>query len=333
LGDKFGDTFEDDHMKRSALKMAVGPVAPTQFLSILDFGPAQLAACLARAAELKAARAAHRPHERPLEGLHVALLFEKPSLRTRSTFQIAVRELGGHTIEPPENVALGGRESIEDVARNLERWVAAAVVRTFAQSRLQTFANAAPRLRVVNALTDEEHPCQALADCLTLTERFGSLRGRTIAFVGDGNNVAASLAQAATMLGANVRIASPTGFELPASIQTGIARSATLGGRLELTTDPVAAVHGADAIYTDVWTSMGQEAQGPDRHRIFAPYRVNAALMAQAAPGALFMHCLPAHRGDEVTDEVIDSPVSVVFDQSENRLHTQKALLAMMAGA
>jgi ornithine carbamoyltransferase len=308
-------------------------VAPTQFLSILDFGPAPLSACLARAGERKAARTAHRPHERPLEGLHVALLFEKPSLRTRSTFQIAVRELGGHTIEPPEDVALGGRESIEDVARNLERWVAAAVVRTFAQSRLQTFADAAPRLRVINALTDEEHPCQALADCLTLTERFGSLRGRTIAFVGDGNNVAASLAQAATMLGANVHIASPTGFELAASIQAGIASSPTSGGRLELTTDPVAAVHGADAVYTDVWTSMGQEAQGPDRHRIFAPYQVNAALMAQAAPGALFMHCLPAHRGDEVTDEVIDSPASVVFDQSENRLHTQKALLAMMAEA
>jgi ornithine carbamoyltransferase len=333
FGDTFGDTFEDDHMKRSALKMAVGPAAPTQFLSILDFGPAQLSACLARAGELKAARSTHRPHERPLEGLHVALLFEKPSLRTRSTFQIAVRELGGHTIEPPEDVALGGRESIEDVARNLERWVAAAVVRTFAQSRLQTFADAAPRLRVVNALTDEEHPCQALADCLTLTERFGSLRGRTIAFVGDGNNVAASLAQAATMLGANVHIASPIGFELPVSIQAGIERTAMSGGRLELTTDPIAAVHGADAVYTDVWTSMGQEAQGPDRHRIFAPYQVNAALMAQAAPGALFMHCLPAHRGDEVTDEVIDSLASVVFDQSENRLHTQKALLAMMAGA
>jgi ornithine carbamoyltransferase len=319
-------------MKRAALKMAVGPVAPTRFLSILDFGPAQLAACLARAAELKAARAAHRKHEQPLDGLHVALLFEKPSLRTRSTFQIAVRELGGHTIEPPEDVALGGRESIEDVARNLERWVAAAVVRTFAQSRLEAFADAAPKLKVVNALTDEEHPCQALADCLTLTERFGSLRGRTIAFVGDGNNVAASLAQAASMLGAVVRIASPKGFELPASVQESIARCATSGGRLELTTDPAAAVRGADAVYTDVWTSMGQEAEGADRHRIFAPYQVNGALMSRAASGALFMHCLPAHRGDEVTDEVIDSPASVVFDQSENRLHTQKALLAMLAG-
>jgi ornithine carbamoyltransferase len=319
-------------MKRSALKMAVGPAAPTRFLSILDFGPAQLSACLARAAELKAARAANRRHEQPLDGLHVALLFEKPSLRTRSTFQIAVRELGGHTIEPPENVALGGRESIEDVARNLERWVAAAVVRTFAQSRLEAFADAAPRLHVVNALTDEEHPCQALADCLTLTERLGSLRGRTVAFVGDGNNVAASLAQAATMLGASVRIASPKGFELPTSVQESIARCASSGGRLELTTDPAAAVRGAAAVYTDVWTSMGQEAEGADRHRIFAPYQVNAALMSCAASGALFMHCLPAHRGDEVTDEVIDSPASVVFDQSENRLHTQKALLAMLVG-
>jgi ornithine carbamoyltransferase len=263
--------------------------------------------------------------------LHVALLFEKPSLRTRSTFQIAVRELGGHTIEPPEDVALGGRESIEDVARNLERWVAAAVVRTYAQSRLEAFANAAPRLRVINALT-EEHPCQALADCLTLTERLGSLRGRTIAFVGDGNNVAASLAQAATMLGATVRIASPKGFELSASVQESIARCAK-GARLELTTDPAAAVRGADAVYTDVWTSMGQEAQGAERHRIFAPYQVNGALMSHASPDALFMHCLPAHRGDEVTDEVIDSPASVVFDQSENRLHTQKALLAMLAAS
>jgi ornithine carbamoyltransferase len=327
------EKVEDDHMKRSALKMAIGPAAPTRFLSILDFDPGQLAACLARAAELKAARAAHRRHEQPLEGLHVALLFEKPSLRTRSTFQIAVRELGGHTIEPPEDVALGGRESITDVARNLERWVAAAVVRTFAQSRLEAFANAAPRLRVVNALTDEEHPCQALADCLTLTERLGSLRGRTIAFVGDGNNVAASLAQAATMLGATVRIASPAGFELPESVQASVAQCAAPGARLELTTDPAAAARGADAVYTDVWTSMGQEAQGVERHRIFSPYQVNGALMSQAATGALFMHCLPAHRGDEVTDEVIDSPASVVFDQSENRLHTQKALLAMLSAS
>jgi ornithine carbamoyltransferase len=320
-------------MKRAALKMAVAPAVPARFLSILDFTPSQLNACLKRAAELKAARAARRRHEQPLEGQHVALLFEKPSLRTKSTFQIAVRELGGQTIEPTEEAALGGRETIADVARNLERWVSMVVFRTFAQSRIEALATAAPRLKVVNALTDEEHPCQALADCLTLIERLGNLRGRTIAYVGDGNNVAASLAQAATMLGAVVRVASPQGFELPAAIQSSVEKCATSGGRLELFTDPAAAVNGADAVYTDVWTSMGQESQGAERHRIFAPYQVNSALMSRAESDALFMHCLPAHRGDEVTDEVMDSAASVVFDQSENRLHTQKALLAMLATA
>jgi ornithine carbamoyltransferase len=304
---------------------------PARFLSILDFDQDALKACLDTAARFKAARAARLPHERPLEGLHVALLFEKPSLRTRSTFQIAVRELGGDVIEPPTDVALGGRESIGDVARNLERWVFAAVVRTYAQGRLAEFAAAAPRLRVVNALTNEEHPCQALADCLTLMETWGRLRGRTIAFVGDGNNVATSLAQAAVMLGARVRVASPPGFELPARVVQDVARIAASGADLELVTDPVAAVRGADAVYTDVWTSMGQEDEAARRLSVFAPYQVNAHLMAQARPDALFMHCLPAHRGDEVTDEVIDSPASVVFDQAENRLHVQKALLATLA--
>jgi ornithine carbamoyltransferase len=318
-------------MKSTARKMAVVRNTPTRFLSMLDFGPAELEACLARAARFKAARAGQR-QERPLEGLHVALLFEKPSLRTRSTFQIAVRELGGHTIEPSESEVLGNRESITDIARNLERWVAAAVVRTFAQARLEEFATAAPALRVVNALTDEQHPCQALADCLTLVERFGDLRGRTIAFVGDGNNVATSLAQAVVMLGATIRIGSPAGFELPAAVQATVRECAASGGRLVMTTDPVEAVRGADAVYTDVWTSMGQESEASTRYSIFSPYQVNAQLMAHAAPGALFMHCLPAHRGDEVTDEVIDSPASVVFDQAENRLHTQKALLAMLIG-
>jgi ornithine carbamoyltransferase len=302
-----------------------------RFLSMMDIGPSELSACLSLAAELKAARNSRRPHERPLEGQHVALLFEKPSLRTRSTFQIAVRELGGDVIEPPQDVALGHRESIADVARNLERWVSIAVVRTFAQARLENFAAAAPRLRVVNALTDEEHPCQALADALTLIEKFGQLRGRTVAFVGDGNNVATSLAQAAIMLGADVRVASPQGFELSPRVQQRIASCARAGATLELTTDPVAAVRGAHAIYTDVWTSMGQESEAAERHRIFAPFQVNSTLMSYAAPDALFMHCLPAHRGSEVTDGVIDSSASAVFDQAENRLHTQKALLAMMA--
>ena len=305
--------------------------APTRFLSVLDFGPAELSACLSLAAELKAARNARRPHERPLTGQHVALLFEKPSLRTRSTFQIAVRELGGDVIEPPQDVALGGRESIADVAKNLERWVSIAVVRTFAQARLEEFASAAPRLRVVNALTDEEHPCQALADALTLVERFGQLHDRTIAFVGDGNNVARSLAQAVLMLGGHVRLATPDGYELPDASVASIRNCATDGGTIEVMNDAAAAVSGADAVYTDVWTSMGQESETATRHQLFAPYQVNASLMALASPGALFMHCLPAHRGDEVTDEVIDSEASVVFDQAENRLHAQKALLAMLA--
>ena len=304
--------------------------APMRFLSILDFGPAELSSCLSLAAELKLARNARRAHDRPLAGQHVALLFEKPSLRTRSTFQIAVRELGGDVIEP-QDVALGGRETIADVARNLERWVSMAVVRTFAQSRLEEFANAAPRLRVVNALTDEEHPCQALADALTLVERFGELHDRTVAFVGDGNNVAHSLAQVVVMLGGHVRIASPAIFELPDASIAAIRNCASAGGTIEIVNDPEAAVSGADAVYTDVWTSMGQEAETAMRHQLFAPYQVNASLMSLARPDALFMHCLPAHRGDEVTDEVIDSPASVVFDQAENRLHAQKALLAMLA--
>jgi ornithine carbamoyltransferase len=306
--------------------------SPDRFLSILDFDHAQLEACLELAAAMKAARASRRGHARPLEGLHVALLFEKPSLRTRSTFMIAVRELGGDVIEPPADVVLGGRETVADVARNMERWVAGAVIRTFAQARLEAFAAAAPRLKVVNALTNEEHPCQALADCLTLGEQWGSLRGRTLTFVGDGNNVAASLAQAAVMLGAHVRVATPRGFELPSGVRAGIEQVARHGATLATTTDAVAAVTGADAVYTDVWASMGQESEAASRKAIFAPFQVNAALMAHAKPDALFMHCLPAHRGDEVTDEVIDSPRSVVFDQAENRLHTQKALLAMLFG-
>jgi ornithine carbamoyltransferase len=303
----------------------------SQFLSVLDLTPAELESCLALAASLKSARHANRAHATPLAGRHVALLFDKPSLRTRSTFMIAVRELGGDVIEPPADVALGGRESIEDVARNLERWVFGVVVRTFAQDRLERFAAAAPRLRIVNALTDAEHPCQALADCQTLLERWGSLRDRTVAFVGDGNNVAASLAQAVAMLGGTVVVASPEGFELPAAVRDEVAGVARFGGGVRVTNDPIEAVAQAHAVYTDVWASMGQEEEAGRRDALFRPYQVNAALMARAPEDAIFMHCLPAHRGDEVTDDVIDSPMSVVFDQSENRLHTQKALLTLLA--
>ena len=306
------------------------PVGAKDFLSVLDLTHDELDRVLALAVELKADRAARRVSMQPLAGRHVALLFEKPSLRTRTTFTIAVRELGGEVIEPPADVAFGSRESIEDVARNLERWVDAAVVRTFAQARLARFAAAAPRMHVINALTDEEHPCQALADMLTMRERVGELAGRTLTYVGDGNNVAASLAQAGAMLGVRVRVASPAGYTLPDTVADAARAAAARGGTVEVLTDPIAAVTGADAIYTDVWASMGQEDEAAARERIFAPYQVNAALMAAADPQAIFMHCLPAHRGLEVTDEVMDAPASVVFDQAENRLHAQKALLALL---
>ena len=307
------------------------PPAARSFLSLADVTPEELAACLAEAARLKQARAGgHRRLVTPLSGRHVALLFDKPSLRTRVTFEVAVRELGGDPILIPSDVALGGRESAADVARNLERWVDAVVIRTFAQQVLEEFATTAPRLRVVNALTDEEHPCQAVADLLTLQERFGTLAGRTIAYIGDGNNVATSLAQAAVMAGMHVHLASPDGYVLPDRIQEQVARLARHDAALRLFTDPKAAVRGACAVYTDVWTSMGQEHESRERERAFAGYQVNEALMARAEPDALFMHCLPAHRGEEVSSGVLDSERSVVFDQAENRLHAQKAILAML---
>jgi ornithine carbamoyltransferase len=302
------------------------------YLSVIDLSYAEIDHLLDHAAALKRDRAAGRRMDRPLEHKHVALLFEKPSLRTRSTFTIAVRELGGDVIEPPADVALGGRETVGDVARNLERWVAGCVVRTYAQRGLSALAAAATRMHVINALTDEEHPCQVLADMLTLRERVGTLAGRTLAFVGDGNNVATSLAHAGALLGLRVRIASPKGYELADGVVRACERVARKGAVLELMTDPFDAVRGADAIYTDAWTSMGQEAEATRRDRVFRPYQVNAEMMAAAKDGAVFMHCLPAHRGSEVTDEVMDSAASAVFDQAENRLHTQKALLALLMG-
>ena len=318
--------------QKASQVVSLRPLAASNFLSVLDLGPGEIDRVLEQAAAFKRDRGARKAADRPLAGLHVALLFDKPSLRTRSTFTIAVRELGGEVIEPTPEVAFGGRESVEDVARNLERWVAGAVVRTFAQAKLERFAAAAPTLRVINALTDEEHPCQALADMLALREAIGPLAGRTLAYVGDGNNVATSLAHAGAMLGMHVRVASPAGFELPDAVVAESRQVARDGGTVEVLNDPVEAVRGADAVYTDVWASMGQESQAEGRARVFRPYQVNAELMTAAGPRALFMHCLPAHRGAEVTDEVMDSPASIVFEQAENRLHTQKALLALLIG-
>lgn len=303
--------------------------AKKDFLSVLDFEPAELEQCLSLAVRVKRERALgpKAPVAGALAGAHVALLFDKPSLRTRSTFEIAVRELGGEVVTLLPDVALGAREPVVDVARNLERWVRAAVIRTFAHNVIVEFAQAAPRLHVINALTDDEHPCQALADFLTLKERWGSWRGRTIAFVGDGNNVATSLAQAGVMLGVTVHVASPESYELPGHVVEKAASVARHGAEVRLFRDPQAAVRGVDAVYTDVWTSMGQEAEADRRRVVFAPYQVTSELMRHAAPDAAFMHCLPAHRGEEVTAEVLESRNSVVFEQAENRLHAQKALL------
>ena len=216
-----------------------------------------------------------------------------------------------------------------DVARNLERWVAAAIIRTFKQERLVEAARATTRLRIINALSDTEHPCQALADMMTLREHWGTLAGRILTFVGDGNNVATSLVQASAMLGVRIRIASPNGYGLSKRVvDEAIGRNASAS--VEQFIDPHKAVAGADAVYTDAWTSMGQENESRLRQSTFLPYQANAELMAKAKPGALFLHCLPAHRGEEVTDEVIEAPTSVVFDQAENRLHTEKALLIML---
>ena len=206
----------------------------------------------------------------------------------------------------------------------------AVIIRTFSQAYLEAFAAAAPLVHVVNALSDSEHPCQALADVLTLREQWGTLRGRTLAYVGDGNNVAVSLAHAAAMLGIHLHVASPDGYQLPHVAVQQATAVARYGARLRLFTDATDAVAGVDAVYTDTWTSMGQEAEAEARRIVFAPYQVNDALMSLAKPGALFMHCLPAHRGEEVTADVLESPASVVFDQAENRLHCQKALLAML---
>jgi ornithine carbamoyltransferase len=302
------------------------------FLSILDLSSDDLGRLLRVSAQMKTDRrlGPKAPSASALAGMHVALLFEKPSLRTRSTFEIAIRELGGDTLHLPASMAEGAREPLQDIARNLERWVRALVIRTFAQQKAATLAAAGRDLHVINALTDEEHPCQALADALTMSERWGDCRGRTVAFIGDGNNVATSLVQVSCMLGVTVHVASPPGYELPDKVVNTAMTVARGGATVARFTDPRRAVDGVDAVYTDVWASMGEEAEAVERRRVFAPYQVNAGLMAAADPDAIFMHCLPAHRGEEVTSDVIDSSASVVFDQAENRLHTQKALLSML---
>jgi ornithine carbamoyltransferase len=299
------------------------------FLSIADLSAAELAALLDDADALKRDPV---PHDAPLRGRALAMIFEKPSLRTRLSFDVAMRDLGGHSSYlSPQEVGLGRRESVSDVARVVSRYVDIVVLRTFAHETLDEFAkySAVP---VINGLSDLTHPCQGLADIFTIRERKGPLANVVTAYIGDGNNVAHSLMLAAAKTGMTLRVASPEGFEpLPRYRELAAEAARSTGARIEYGSDPIAAVRDADVVYTDVWTSMGQEQEYERRRRAFQGFQVNAALLRHAKPDAVVLHDLPAHRGEEITDEVIDGPQSAVFDQAENRLHTQKAVLRWIA--
>ncbi|MEX2556025.1 MAG: ornithine carbamoyltransferase [Actinomycetota bacterium] len=294
------------------------------FISIDDLDADELAHLLDRAAAMKA----DRTPTKVLAGKTIAMVFEKPSTRTRISFEVGIAELGAHPLPlSSAELQLGRGETIEDTGRVLSRYVHGVVVRTFEQERLERLADAAS-IPVINALSDLEHPCQALADLLTIREKKGKLKGVRLTYVGDGNNVAHSLLLAGALAGMDVVVATPPGYEpIPQMAKRAAIIAESTGGSVEVTTDAVAAVTGTDVIYTDVWASMGQEREAEERRLIFAPYQVNSVLAARAADGAIVMHCLPAHRGEEIADEVIDGPRSVVWDQAENRLHTQKALM------
>ena len=297
------------------------------FTSILDVSPSELARLLDMALGMK------RDGPSPmLRGQALALIFEKPSLRTRTSFEMAMHRLGGKALYLSANeVRMGEREPVKDVARVLSRMVQAIAARTFAHATVLELAEWAD-IPVVNALSEDEHPCQALADLLTLRERHGNLSGLQLAYIGDGNNVARSLAYAAVMAGVHLRVASPAGYELPADTLQRAAQLAG-GGSVTQLHDPSEAVRDVCAVYTDVWASMGQEAEAQLRAEAFAGYQLNVELMAAAPADALVMHDLPAHRGEEITDEMIESPRSVVFEQAENRMHAQQAVLAsILAG-
>ena len=309
------------------------------FLRSADLTPGEQARVVDHGLKLKrdrdAALAAGRdPRTDDLHGRTVAIVFEKPSLRTRVSFEVAVHELGGHPMKiDDEEIGLGRRETIADTGRVLSRYVQAIVLRTFGQERIDELA-ANANVPVVNALTDHEHPCQALADLLTIQQAFGDVRGRTLTYIGDGNNVAHSLLMACSQAGVDVRVAHPDGYA-PVEHVVEAARAAArdTGAAVVVTSDVHAACEGADALYTDVWTSMGQEGEAAERLARFEGFQVTQQLLDLAADEAIVLHCLPAHRGEEIAAEVIDGPASRVFDQAENRLHVQKALLLhLLAG-
>ncbi|MDR7545127.1 MAG: ornithine carbamoyltransferase [Armatimonadota bacterium] len=300
------------------------------YLSVDDLAPDELWGVLEFARHLKARAAAG---DRPplLAGKTLAMVFEKPSLRTRVSFEVGMFQLGGMAVYlGPQDIQLGVRESVADAARNLERMADGIMARTFAHATVVGLAESAG-CPVINGLSDLEHPCQALGDLLTIIERFPRLSDVRIAWVGDGNNVCHSLILGAAKLGLALTVATPPGYAPSESIVARArAIASTTGAELALTTDPGGAVQDADVVYTDVWASMGQEAEREERARIFRPYQVNATLLARARLTTVVMHCLPAHRGEEITDDVLDGPRSIVYDQAENRLHAQKALLAMI---
>ena len=297
-------------------------------ISIADLSAGEIEAVLSTADRLK-----RDGVPRALEGQTLALLFEKPSLRTRVSFDVAMQQLGGHAVYLAQNeVGLGQREPVADVARVLSRYVHGIVARTYTQQTLIDLAEYAS-VPVVNALSDQEHPCQALADLLTVRERKGGPKGVRIAFIGDGNNVAASLAEASGLTGAHFAIASPPGYRLPEDVEIRAQEFASeSGGSFRVAASPDDAVADADVVYTDVWTSMGQEHSHEQRLEAFKAYQVTPELMSRAKPDAIFMHDLPAHRGEETVDSVIEGPQSVVFDQAENRLHAQRAVLYLLLG-
>jgi ornithine carbamoyltransferase len=312
-------------VKRMPSPRSLPKIGAPDFARDLDLSQDELLSLLDLTQQVKSSPARF---SKSLTGRYISLLFEKPSLRTRLTFELAIKQLGGDAVL--SNGQIGDREPLKDIARNLDRWTNAIIARTFSQKTIEDLAHWSS-VPVVNALSDRFHPCQALADVFTLQEKFGDLRGLKLAFVGDGNNVANSLMLTALRLGMSFAIATPSGYAPDAEIVAQAeALSAVSGAHLEITNDAKQAVYGAQAVYTDVWTSMGQEAENAKRLVDFAPYQVNHALMENTANDSVFLHCLPAKRGEEVTDEVMESPRSVVFDQAENRLHVQKALLLML---
>jgi len=303
-------------------------VTGRDLISIQDFQPDELACALELASAMKLRPADYRG---TLVGKQIVLFFEKPSLRTRLTFEAGINSLGGTSFFVDQTQSrLGARESLSDVAHNLERWIDGVVLRTFAHETVTEMARHAS-IPVINALSELEHPCQALADMQTLQEQFGDLKNVKLAYVGDGNNVAHSLMLSAASLGASITVGTPAGYEPHADILVAAEKIASvIGSKVKVTNDAIEAVMGADAVYTDVWASMGQEDEAAERRKIFMPFQVNNKLFSKAAKHAVFLHCLPAHRGDEVTASVIDSPRSVVFDQAENRLHIQKAIMVLL---